>query len=112
MKAKNIGLNTLLYLVQPHQITALRPTSISKEQDYIRINFKCKSSEIAYPEEEKVGPFHLNISSAKEEQKNMRKQLIEKAYNEMEKAIKNYNDIIEEYFDKPLTSDSEVRIID
>lgn len=41
----------------------------------------------------------------------MRKRKIQEAYQEMTNAIKRYNEVIEKYFDKPLTSDSEVEII-
>lgn len=41
----------------------------------------------------------------------MRKRKIQEAYQEMTNAIKRYNEVIEKYFDKPLTSDSEVKII-
>ena len=41
----------------------------------------------------------------------MRKRKIQNAYKEMQDAINRYNEVIEKYFDKPLTSDSEVDII-
>lgn len=41
----------------------------------------------------------------------MRKRVIKSAYDNMQKAIDEYNKLIEKYFDKPLTSDSEVEIL-
>ena len=42
----------------------------------------------------------------------MRKRKIQEAYKGMQDAIKRYNEVIEKYFDKPLTSDSEVKIVE
>lgn len=51
------------------------------------------------------------FEEAKRKQNEMRKRKIQNAYKEMQDAINRYNEVIEKYFDKPLTSDSEVEII-
>lgn len=114
MKAKNVSLNTLLYVVEADKIKAVRPGRVEKIQNgKIRIEFNnsYRGNADAYLEDEKIGNYYLNFSDAKNMQMEMRKRVIKSAYDNMQKAIDEYNKIIEKYFDKPLTSDSEVEIL-
>ena len=114
MKAENINLNTLLYIVEADEIQAIKPDSVSKNGSGIikiglRINHRRDIE--AKPDDEQIEQYFLNFPDAKRKQNEMRKRKIQEAYQEMTKAIKRYNEVIEKYFDKPLTSDSEVKII-
>lgn len=114
MKAENVNLNTLLYIVKADKIQAIKPDSVSKnESDIIKIGFRsnCRTDIEAKPDDEQIEQYFLNFPDAKRMQNEMRKRKIQEAYQEMTNAIKRYNEVIETYFDKPLTSDSEVEII-
>ena len=114
MKAENVNLNTLLYMVEADKITAIKPDAITKtERGIIRIAFKSnyRRDIEAKPDDEQIEQYFLNFPAAKRKQNEMRKRKIQEAYQEMMNAIKRYNEVIETYFDKPLTSDSEVEII-
>lgn len=114
MKAENVNLNTLLYIVAADKIEAIKPYAVSKtENGIIKISFPSiyRKEVKAKPDDEQIGQYYLNFQTAKRKQSEIRKMKIQEAYNEMQDAIKRYNEIIEKYFDKPLTSDSEVLII-
>lgn len=114
MKAENINLNTLLYMVEADKIEAIKPDAIAKtESGIIKIAFKSnyRRDIEAKPDDEQIEQYFLNFPAAKREQSEMRKRKIQNAYKEMQDAINRYNEVIEKYFDKPLTSDSEVEII-
>lgn len=114
MKAKNVNLNTLLYIVEADKIQAVKPDAVGKtEKGIIQIAFnsKYRSNVEAKPDDEQIEQYILNFPAAKRKQSEMRKRKIQNAYKEMQDAINRYNEVIEKYFDKPLTSDSEVEII-
>lgn len=114
MKAGNVNLNTLLYIVEADKIQAIKPDSVSKNNyGLIEIGFRSnfRRDVKANPDDEQIGQYFLNFPNAKRKQSEMRKRKIQEAYQEMTNAIKRYNEVIEMYFDKPLTSDSEVEII-
>ena len=114
MKAKNVNLNTLLYIVEADKIQAVKPDAVGKtENGIIQIAFhsKCRSNVEAKPDDEQIEQYILHFPAAKRKQSEMRKRKIQNAYKEMQDAINRYNEVIEKYFDKPLTSDSEVEII-
>lgn len=114
MKAENVNLNTLLYIVESDKIQAIKPDSISKNEiGIIKIEFRSKYRKDieAKPDDEQIEQYFLNFPAAKRKQNEMRKMKIQEAYQEMTNAIERYNKVIETYFDKPLTSDSEVEII-
>ena len=114
MKAENVNLNTLLYIVEADEIQAIKPDSVSKnESGIIKIGFRSNYRRTieAKPDDEQIEQYFLNFPAAKRKQNEIRKRKIQEAYQEMTNAIKRYNEVIEKYFDKPLTSDSEVRII-
>lgn len=113
MKAENVNLNTLLYMVEADKIEAIKPDAIAKtESGRIKIAFKnnFRRDIEAKPDDEQIEQYFLNFPAAKRKQNEMRKRKIQEAYKEMQDAIKRYNEVIEKYFDKPLTSDSEVKI--
>lgn len=114
MKAKNVNLNTLLYIVEADKIQAVKPDSVGKtESGIIQIAFRSqyRRNVAAKPDDEQIEQYFLNFPAAKRKQIEMRKRKIQNAYKEMQNAINRYNEVIEKYFDKPLTSDSEVEII-
>lgn len=77
----------------------------------IAFRSKYRSNVEAEPDDEQIEQYILNFPAAKRKQSEMRKRKIQNAYKEMQDAINRYNEVIEKYFDKPLTSDSEVEII-
>lgn len=114
MRAKNVNLNTLLYIVEADKIKAIKPDYVSKtESGIIRIGFhgNYRKDVEAKPDDEQIEQYFLNFPTAKRKQSEMRKRKIQNAYQEMQYAINRYNEVIEKYFDKPLTSDSEVEIL-
>lgn len=114
MKAKNVNLNTLLYIVEADKIEAIKPDAVSKtERGIIRIAFLSyyRKDIEAKPDDEQIEQYFLDFPTAKREQSEIRKRKIQNAYKEMQDAINRYNEVIEKYFDKPLTSDSEVEIL-
>ena len=114
-KAENINLNTLLYMVEADKIEAIKPYAIAKtERGIIKIAFKSKYRQDieAKSDDEQIEQYFLNFPAAKRKQNEMRKRKIQEAYKGMQDAIKRYNEVIEKYFDKPLTSDSEVKIVE
>ena len=114
MKAENVNLNTFLYIVDADEIQAIKPDSVSKnESGIIKIGFcsNYRRNIEAKPDDEQIEQYFLNLPAAKRKQNEMRKRKIQEAYQEMTNAIKRYNEVIEKYFDKPLTSESEVKII-
>lgn len=114
MKAKNVNLNTLLYIVEADEIKAIRPDKVSKiGTRKIRIGFdnSYRNDVDANLEDEKIQQYFLNFTDARKKQSEIRKRNIAEAYEEMQEAIEKYNKMIEKYFDKPLTSDSEVIIL-
>ena len=114
MKAKNVNLNTLLYIVGADKIEAIKPDAVSKtERGIIRIAFRSdyRKDIEAKPDDEQIEQYFLNFPTAKRKQSEIRKRKIQNAYTEMQDAINRYNEVIEKYFDKPLTSDSEVEIL-
>lgn len=114
MKAKNVNLNTLIYIVKADKIKAVKPNAVSKNgSGIIRIGFSnsYRKDVEAKPDDEQIEQYYLNFPTAKRKQSEIRKREIQKAYKEMQDAINRYNEIIERYFDKPLTSDSEVEIL-
>lgn len=112
MKAKNVNLNTLIYSVTADEIYGIKPKSISLSENKIIIDLGnySRGRIIANPEDTKVGDYYLNFYDAKEEQKMKRKECINKAYKHMNESIELYNEVINKYYDKPLTADSEVKI--
>lgn len=114
MKAKNVNLNTLLYEVEADRIKAIKPDAVSKDTSgNIKISFRnsYRRDIEAKPDDEQIEQYFLNFPTARRKQAEKRKRCIQNAYDEMQNAIKRYNAIVEEYFDKPLTSDSEVEIL-
>lgn len=114
MKIKNVNLNTLLYIVDADNIKAVKPDAISKMPSgriKIIFNNSYRQDIEAEPEAEQINQYYLNFADAKKKQSEIRKNQIEEAYKTMQKVISKYNEIVEKYFDKPLTSDSEVEII-
>jgi len=114
MKAENVNLNTLLYIVEADEIQAIKPDSVSKDESgIIKIGFRSnyRRDIEAKPDDEQIEQYFLNFPDAKRKQNEMRKRKIQEAYQGMTNAIKRYNEVIEKYFDKPLTSGSEVKII-
>lgn len=114
MKAENVNLNTLLYIVEADKIEAIKPDAVAKtESGIIKIAFRnsYRKDVEAKPDDEQFEQYFLNFPTAKRKQSEIRKRKIQNAYKEMQDAINRYNQVIEKYFDKPLTSDSEVEIL-
>ena len=101
-------------MVEADKIEAIKPNVIAKtESGIIKIAFNSnyRRGIEAKPDDEQIEQYFLNFPDAKRKQNEMRKRKIQEAYKEMQYAINRYNEVIEKYFDKPLTSDSEVKIV-
>lgn len=86
MKAKNVNLNTLLYIVEADKIQAVKPDAVGKTE---RSNVEAK------PDDEQIEQYILNFPAAKRKQSEMRKRKIQNAYKEMQDAINRYNEVID-----------------
>lgn len=113
MKAKKISLDSLFYYVDAESIGAVKPASITKlDNGKIRIKFQSnyRNDVIARPDDEQIENYYLNFDDARKEQIECRGKVIRNAYTEMIQSIERYHNAIEKYYNKPLTSDSEVDI--
>lgn len=52
--------------------------------------------------------FFFNFNQAQEEQSRLRKKIIESRFEDMSKAITDYNAVILKYFNKPLSTLEEL----
>lgn len=69
MKAKNVNLNTLLYIVEADKIQAVKPDAVGKtENGIIQIAFRSKyrSNVEAKPDDEQIEQYILNFPQQKE----------------------------------------------
>lgn len=69
MKAENVNLNTLLYIVEADKIQAIKPDSISKNEiGIIKIEFRSKYRRDieAKPDDEQIEQYFLNFRLQKE----------------------------------------------
>lgn len=107
MKAKDLSISSKVYTVTPDEIISVSIEAIGKINNRIRITIDRYCYDIN--EDAEViktmnDNFFLNFNQAQEEQSRLRKKIIESRFEDMSKAITDYNAVILKYFNKPLST--------
>lgn len=107
MKVKDLSISTKIYSVNADEITSVSIDAISKINNKIKITIDDYCYDIN--EDAEViktinDNLFLNFNQAQEEQSRLRKKIIESRFEDMSKAITNYNAVVLKYFNKPLST--------
>ena len=111
MKVKDLSISTKIYSVNADEITSVSIDAISKINNKIKITIDdyCydtnKDAEVIKTINDNL---FLNFNQAQEEQSRLRKKIIESRFEDMSKAITNYNAAVLKYFNKPLSTLEEL----
>lgn len=107
MKVKDLSISTKIYSVNEDEIISVSIDAISKINNKIKITIDdyCydtnKDAEVIKTINDNL---FLNFNQAQEEQSRLRKKIIESRFEDMSKAITNYNAAVLKYFNKPLST--------
>lgn len=107
MKVKDLSISTKIYSVNEDEIISVSIDAISKINNKIKITIDdyCydtnKDAEVIKTINDNL---FLNFNQAQEEQSRLRKKIIESRFEDMSKAITNYNAVVLKYFNKPLST--------
>lgn len=107
MKVKDLSISTKIYSVNEDKIISVSIDAISKINNKIKITIDdyCydtnKDAEVIKTINDNL---FLNFNQAQEEQSRLRKKIIESRFEDMSKAITDYNAVILKYFNKPLST--------
>ena len=107
MKVKDLSISTKIYSVNADEITSVSIDAISKINNKIKItidDYCYDTNEDAEVIKTMNDNFFLNFNQAQEEQSRLRKKIIESRFEDMSKAITNYNAVVLKYFNKPLST--------
>lgn len=107
MKAKDLSISSKVYTVTPDEIISVSIEAIEKINNRIRITIDRYCYDINEDAEvikTKNDNFFLNFNQAQEEQSRLRKKIIESRFEDMSRAITDYNAVILKYFNKPLST--------
>lgn len=111
MKVKDLSISTKIYSVNADEIISVSIDAISKINNKIKITIDdyCydtnKDAEVIKTMNDNL---FLNFNQAQEEQSRLRKKIIESRFEDMSKAITDYNTVILKYFNKPLSTLEEL----
>jgi hypothetical protein len=111
MKVKDLSISTKIYSVNEDEIISVSIDAISKINNKIKITIDdyCydtnKDAEVIKTINDNL---FLNFNQAQEEQSRLRKKIIESRFEDMSKAITNYNAAVLKYFNKPLSTLEEL----
>lgn len=111
MKAKDLSISSKVYKVAPDEIISVSIDAISKINNKIKItidDYYYDTNEDAEIIKTKNDNFFFNFNQAQEEQSRLRKKIIESRFEDMSKAITNYNAVVLKYFNKPLSTLEEL----
>lgn len=108
---KNINFETNLFSVDAREIRVLKAEKIEKmSNDRIKV-VACYTTYFGYlndtmlkTERDAERVLYLNLSEAQKEQLELRKKVVDNAFERMKEAQDNYNKIISAYFNKPLSN--------
>lgn len=111
MKVKDLSISTKIYSVNEDEIISVSIDAISKINNRIRITIDRYCYDIN--EDAEViktmnDNFFLNFNQAQEEQSRLREEVIRSRFEDMSKAITDYNAAILKYFNKPLSTLEEL----
>ena len=111
MKAKDLSISSKVYKVAPDEIISVSIEAIEKINNRIRITidrYCYDTNEDAEEIKAMNDNFFFNFNQAQEEQSRLRKKIIESRFEDMSKAITDYNAVILKYFNKPLSTLEEL----
>lgn len=111
MKAKDLSISSKVYTVTPDEIISVSIEAIGKINNRIRITIDRYCYDIN--EDAEViktmnDNFFLNFNQAQEEQSRLREEVIRSRFEDMSRAITDYNAVILKYFNKPLSTLEEL----
>lgn len=111
MKAKDLSISSKVYTVTPDEIISVSIEAIGKINNRIRITIDRYCYDIN--EDAEViktmnDNFFLNFNQAQEEQSRLREEVIRSRFEDMSRAITDYNAAILKYFNKPLSTLEEL----
>lgn len=107
MKVKDLSISTKIYSVNADEIISVSIDAISKINNRIKIkidDYYYDINEDADVIKTMNDNLFLNFNQAQEEQSRLRKKIIESRFEDMSKAITDYNAVILKYFNKPLST--------
>lgn len=107
MKVKDLSISTKIYSVNVDEIISVSIDAIGKINNKIKItidDYCYDTNEDAEVIKTMNDNLFLNFNQAQEEQSRLRKKIIESRFEDMSKAITDYNAVILKYFNKPLST--------
>jgi hypothetical protein len=111
MKVKDLSISTKIYSVNADEIISVSIDAISKINNKIKItidDYCYDTNEDAEVIETMNDNFFLNFNQAQEEQSRLREEVIRSRFEDMSRAITDYNAVILKYFNKPLSTLEEL----
>ena len=111
MKVKDLSISSKVYTVTPDEIISVSIEAIEKINNRIRITidrYCYDTNEDAEVIETMNDNFFLNFNQAQEEQSRLREEVIRSRFEDMSRAITDYNAVILKYFNKPLSTLEEL----
>lgn len=111
MKAKDLSISSKVYKVTPDEIISVSIEAIGKINNRIRItidSYCYDTNEDAEVIKTMKDNFFLNFNQAQEEQSRLREEVIRSRFEDMSRAITDYNAVILKYFNKPLSTLEEL----
>lgn len=111
MKVKDLSISTKIYSVNADEIISVSIDAISKINNKIKItidDYYYDTDEDAEVIKTINDNLFLNFNQAQEEQSRLRKKIIKSRFEDMSKAITNYNAVVLKYFNKPLSTLEEL----
>ena len=111
MKAKDLSISTKIYSVNADEIISVSIDAISKINNKIRIiidNYCYDTNEDVEVIKTMNDNLFLNFNQAQEEQSRLREEVIRSRFEDMSRAITDYNAVILKYFNKPLSTLEEL----
>lgn len=108
MKAKDLSISSKVYKVTPDEIRPVSIDTLSRRDGRIRVfiddYFYDVNPEAEVIETPKFGKYFIDFDQAREEQSTLREEVIRSRFEDMSKAITDYNAVILKYFNKPLST--------
>lgn len=111
MKVKDLNISTKIYSVNADEIISVSIDAISKINNKIKItidDYYYDTNEDAEVIKTINDNLFLNFNQAQEEQSRLREEVIRSRFEDMSRAITDYNAVILKYFNKPLSTLEEL----
>lgn len=111
MKVKDLSISTKIYSVNEDEIISVSIDAIEKINNRIKItidDYYYDTNEDAEVIKTINDNLFLNFNQAQEEQSRLREEVIRSRFEDMSRAITDYNAVILKYFNKPLSTLEEL----